>query len=469
MHFALHDGYYLLVVAPNSPLPLGEVVRLFLQANTPRLPDDVETGLAELFDTLKANGSHVAWGGSPSHPDLAFARMQLFAAKFDYGASFHIFLSSLRNGSTLRAAERNAFDKDPDVLEKEVTARLAASAWEPVSVSGRPLDPKSDFGDHTLDATVARIYLASALIPTDPDASEVALKQILNQGGSANALVFESLAEIAHVRQEKPAQDLNDAIQAGSKSAAVYFAAAEDLPPDQALPLLKKAAQLNPLWSEPIFAQAENSDDLAQRETLLKQAIQMNRRSTDYLVALARTQMADGHALEAQSSWARAEDSAPDEAKRQYVQKLHDSLENRRLDDVTAERKREQEEARLADQRAQQAEADRIKAAEDRANKQSAAASGTAASDTGTVDWDTLTKTQKTYGHVVMVDCKQDYTRVAVRDLRGKTRQLLYRNSEQKTFSCENKPEPRQIVVTFRPHPDDLHGTDGDIVSVAWR
>jgi hypothetical protein len=292
-HFRLANGYYLLVVPPNAPLPLGEVARLFLEANTPRIPAEVELGVGELFDTLKANGSRVTWGGPPAHADLAFARMQLFATKFEYGASFHIFLSSLRSGSTLNAAERNALGKEPAALEREAAARLAANVWQPVAVSGRPLDPKRDFGDHSLDAVLARVYSASTLIAADPNGAETTLKQCLNEGGPATALALDSLADVSRARGEKPGQYLSDSIQAGSKNAAVYLEAADQLPPDQALPLLKKAALLNPLWSEPVYQQAEAAEDLNEREALLKRAIQMNSRSTDYWVTLARTQMAN--------------------------------------------------------------------------------------------------------------------------------------------------------------------------------
>jgi hypothetical protein len=470
LHFALHNGYYLLTIAPNTPVPVGEAARLFLEANTPRLPDEVEIGVGELFDTLKANGSRVNWGGAPAHSDLAFARLQLFATKFEYGASFHIFLSSLRSGSTLHAAEHNAFGKDFESLEQEASARLAANNWQAVATSGRPLDPKRDFGDHSLDANLARAYAASALISVDPDAAEAALKQSLNDGGQVTALALDGLADITLLHNEKPDQYLNDAIQAGSRNAAVYVAAAENSAPDRALPLLKKAALLNPAWSEPIFQQAENTDDLNQREALLKQALQMNPRSVDYWVTLARTQIANGHAVAAQSSWLRAEDAAPTEARRKFVQKLHESMEEARLDGLEADRKREHDQAILDDQRAQQAEADRIHAAEERANQASAAASK--APDSGdAVDWNSLTKTQKTYGSVVMVDCRKTYIRVAVRDLRGKTRQLLYLGDDpdHKLFSCDNKPETRQIVVTFRPKNDAIHGTDGEIVSISWR
>jgi hypothetical protein len=144
-------------------------------------------------------------------------------------------------------------------------------------------------------------------------------------------------------------------------------------------------------------------------------------------------------------------------------------METARLDGVEADRKREHDEAIQADQRAQQSEADRIHAAEERANKANAAASSS--SDADIVDFNSLVKTQKSYGTVVMVDCRKDYIRVAVRDLRGKTRQLLYlgEDPDHKVFSCDNKPDKRQIVVTFRPKDDNVHGTDGEIVSVSWR
>jgi hypothetical protein len=143
-------------------------------------------------------------------------------------------------------------------------------------------------------------------------------------------------------------------------------------------------------------------------------------------------------------------------------------MESARLDLADADRKREHDEAALADQKAQQAEADRIHAAEERANK---ANQNQSTSSSDIVDYSSLTKTEKTYGNVVMVDCRKDYIRVAVRDLRGKTRQLLYvgDDPDHKIFSCENKPEKRQIVVTFRPKDDARHGTDGEIVSIQWR
>ena len=174
--FVSQNGQYIFVGSSSTRLLLEQVAGILLDANTPRLPPEVESGLRQLFSTLEAHGSRVTWGGAPAHPDLDWARMQLFATKFEYGSSFHIFLNALRGGSTLRMAERNAFGKDSQALEQEANANLAAHNWQPVAVSGRPLDPKRDFGEHSLDDAVAAVYLADLQLSNDRKAAEAAYK-----------------------------------------------------------------------------------------------------------------------------------------------------------------------------------------------------------------------------------------------------------------------------------------------------
>ncbi len=254
--FVYDNGQRILVCAPADPLPLEQIARILLDDNTQRLPAEVEQGLPELFATLEAHGSRVTWGGPPQHPDLAFARMQLFATKFEYGLSFHILLAALRGGTDLRAAERNAFGKDPAELEREVAANLAAGHWVPAPVSGRPLDPKRDFGDHSLGDASAAVYLANAKFSEQSDAAEAAYKQAIAAGAPAAALGYESMAGLAERNHENPKPFYDDAIKAGSRNATVYVGAAEGLDTAKALPLLKRAAALNPLWAEPIYRQA---------------------------------------------------------------------------------------------------------------------------------------------------------------------------------------------------------------------
>ncbi|MGH9582818.1 MAG: hypothetical protein ACRD4O_07780, partial [Bryobacteraceae bacterium] len=69
--FEWQDGQFLLVCPEGTHVPLGAVAGILLDANMPRLPVEVESGLRELFSTLEARGSRVTWGGAPAHPDLA--------------------------------------------------------------------------------------------------------------------------------------------------------------------------------------------------------------------------------------------------------------------------------------------------------------------------------------------------------------------------------------------------------------
>ncbi len=134
---------------PAEPLPLRGHRQAFfsmpIRRVFPRMRNPADANCSDRFRHMAATSP----GAVPCpHPDLAWARMQLFATKFEYSASFHVFVSSLRNGSSLRVAERNAFNRDPDHLEKEAAANLQSGHWKRSAVSGRPLDPKRDLGEH---------------------------------------------------------------------------------------------------------------------------------------------------------------------------------------------------------------------------------------------------------------------------------------------------------------------------------
>ncbi|MDQ2775514.1 MAG: hypothetical protein M3Y57_11455, partial [Acidobacteriota bacterium] len=259
--FVWKNGSYLLILKSGAHVPLDQVAGLLLDANTPRLPSQAESGLRQLFSTLEAHGSRVTWGGPVSQPDLAWARMQLFATKFEYGSSFHVFVTSLKNGSSLRVAEENSFGKNPDTLEKEAAANLAAGNWQATSVSGRPLDPKRDFGEHSVPEVLVDTYLADATLSSDPKAAETAYKSGIEAGGESMARGYEGLAELARRDKENPDRYVQDAIRAGSGSAPLYVSAAKGKPDSEALPLLKRAAELNPLWGEPVYEQAQLAAD----------------------------------------------------------------------------------------------------------------------------------------------------------------------------------------------------------------
>jgi hypothetical protein len=466
--FVSQNGQYIFLSPPTTRLLLEQVAGILLDANTPRLPPEVESGLRQLFSTLEAHGSRATWGGPPAHPDLDWARMQLFATKFEYGSSFHVFMNALRGGSTLAMAERNAFGKDSQTLEQEANANLAAHNWQPVPVSGRPLDPKRDFGEHSLDGAVAAVYLADVQLSSNQKAAEAAYKSAIEAGAPASALGYEGLAKTARLDKEDPKPFLESAMKAGSKSAPVYVAAAEGIPADQALSLLKRAAQLNPLWAEPIFLQAQFTSNLAEREVLLKKAVQLDPRSTKTWLALAETQTANGHATAAQGTWLRAEDSAAPGPERDRIHQLRLGSEQERLNAAEAARRSEREAAQRDDERAQRAEAARIRAAEEKANLQQEAAAGGVKPEK-VVPWEETVRQKKVQGTLIRVDCLRSSARIWVKEKAGKIMQLFLKEPSQLGPVCGPQPQARRVLVAYSPRDDDRLNTSGDVVSITFQ
>ncbi len=463
--FVLQSSQYLLVGPHNTRLPLGDVAGLLLDANTPRLPDEVESGLRQLFSTLQAHGSRVTWGSPPDNPNLDWARMQLFATKFEYSASFHIFLASLRDGSTLAAAEHNAFGKSSDALEQEARANLAAGNWQAVPVSGRPLDPKRDFGEHSLDSAVAAVYLADWQLSSDPKAAEQAYKAAVEAGGAAAPLGYEGLAAVAQLTGGDSKLFWDDAVRAGTHSAAAYVGAADDLPAAEALPLLKRAAQLNERWAEPVYLQAQLTDAPSEKESLLKAALKLEPRLTAHWIELAQLQTVAGEASAAQGSWLRAEDSAPNPAERDRVHQLRMSSERQRLDAAEEARRRDRDAAHLADEQAQQAEADRIHAAEQKANQAMADASEED-KPTTVVPWSSLAQEKKLSGTLVRIDCLKNGWRLSVKDKAGHQNQFFLSKETNAQLTCGPQTRPHRISLEYRASPDDDLHTAGEVTSL---
>ena len=454
----------LLILPAGSRVPLDQIGAILLNDNTPRMPEEVESGLLQLLGTIQARGSHVSWGGAPAYPDLAWARMQLFATKFDYSTSFHIFLTNVRSVG-IPSAERNTFGKDPKIIESEVAANLATRNWQPVSVPGRPLDPKRDFGEHSLDATAAAVYLADAEVDSNPKAAQTVYEAAVKEGGATTALGFEGLARVALLEKENPKPLLDKAIGQNATSASVYFEAADGVPDTQAIPLLKKAAQLSPFWAAPLAAQAKLVRDPKDKIELLKNATRLDPRGTEYWIQLAEVQGEAGQGSASQGSWIRAEDSTSTEAERARVHQLRMDSEKARLDAAMEAERRDREAPHLADERAERSEAARIQAAERRANTAVDAAAGGNKPE-NVVPWSDVVPKKKLSGKLVKVDCLGSDARISVLDRTGTTVLLLLKNVSESGLSCGVPSRVARVSLTYSAEPDDRFGTAGNVTEL---
>jgi hypothetical protein len=465
--FVVRHGEYVLAVAPNQPVPLDRVAKLFLDANTRRLPFEVEAGLPQLFAGLKARGSRVTMGTPPAHPDLSWARMHLFATKPEYAGRFNVFMNDLRGGSTLLVAEANAFGKDSKILESEAAAHLSSGAAQPVTIAARPLNPKRDLGEHSIDAALANLYLADTRLEADSKSAEAAYKAAVEAGHVA--LGQEGLALVAMQDGENSREHLDAAIAGGSTNAWVYVEAARGGPANEAIPLLKKAAELNPRWWAPVYEQSKLAVKPAGKEAMLERAAKLNPRSSALWQELAELQSTNGHGLLAPNSWARAEDAAETPVERAKIQERAGKMRNQRLDAEEAARRQTAEDARVEKEQLRARQQAQIRAAEQRANS----ANGGADNDLkDVVPWFT-TQNPSVEGELTRVECEGRQVKIWVKPYGAKVMTLLVPNppnssidGRRASFPCGIQQPPRKLSLTYTPRKDAQLGTTGDVTAI---
>ena len=242
----------------------------------------------------------------------------------------------------------------------------------------------------------------------------------------------------------------------------IYVADAEGIGPAIALPLLKRAAQLNPRWGEPIFRQAQLEPDPARKEALLKEAAKLQPRETRYWLELAHVQTDAGNATAAQGTWLRAEDSAPTGAERDRIHQLRLASEQARLDAADAARLRDREAVHLADEQAQKAELDRIHAAETRAN----AAHADDAAPSNVLTWNQVTAHKTLRGVLTNIECLSGASRLTIKDHAGASTQLLLTGDPAQKLGCGAQHPPRRVSIDYSADPDDRYRTAGTVITI---
>jgi len=462
---------YIVVLAPGARPPLDEFTKLLLRDTVPRLPDEVEHALPVLFSTMSAKGPRVTWGGPPAHPDLDWARLQLFATGFEYAGQFRVFLTNLRNGSSLAIAAQNAFAKPIGELDQEARARLNSGQAEAVTIGGRALDPKRDFGEHALDPLLAAAYVADAELGANPEAARRNYTELAREGGGPGAIGHEGLAELARRGEKNDHDELENAIALGTRSAAVYSKAAQDQSDEVAVELLKKAERLNPKWAEPLIQEAEIERTPAERESLFEAATKLAPRSVEAWRGLAEAQAANSHYVLAHGSFLRAERASDNEAERAKIRARQAELEEGRLDAAERERRAERA-AEEADQaRVRDAQMARIRDAEKKANAGLDAASDAPAAHP--VPWWDEPAANTVKGDLVRVECIGTQAKLRIRMTGGEITTLMIRDATKvtmegtnNTFTCGQQEPVRPVTVSFAPHHDQRLASDGDVVKV---
>ncbi len=131
-------------------------------------------------------------------------------------------------------------------------------------------------------------------------------------------------------------------------------------------------------------------------------------------------------------------------------------------------RRRERESVHLDDERAQQAETARIRAAEEKANEQLEAAAGNAKPEK-VVPWEETVRQRKIQGTLIRVDCLHSSARLWVKEKSGASIQLFLKDPTQLGRACGPQQQPRRVSVAYSPRYDDRLNTSGDVVSITFQ
>lgn len=411
----------------DTPLPhdmLRALTRMFIDQNSGRLPEAVETALCDLFSTIKTKGTLVSLGAPLPAGELppdrlrAWAKLQMMVASPDFEGKARIYLNNLENSGDEALAIRNAFDMTPAKFNAALDAYVTTGDFKAVPVDGEALNPNLDFVEKRLEKSEVDALLAE-----------------LANGGK-------------NFRPES----------------------ARGLLAKNTLVSLQLAAKANPKWGEPHEKLAALESDPNARIKELKLAATLEPRNSAYWEALAQAQTLANQYVDADKSWAAAMKAAPNDAERDRIHKVRLDLDQKRADYEAAEKKRIAAEQAAELQRIKDAAAAEVHAAEDAENKKL----GGMRPGEKPVEWWDEPPGEKLSGTLARVDCLDaGAMRLTIRIDGGGEIKLLIRDpnhlsvkSGEAKFACGAQRSPRKIRVIYTAKADAKLGTVGDIAMV---
>jgi len=343
---ALSEGRdrYNIVLEEKQPVPpdvYRQLTRLFLNANTGRMPEHFEHGLQEFFSTYDVHGIQIIVGAPPAKPDLDWARVHMLVLDPQYYGRLRVLLFNLRKGVDEDAAYRNAFGKPAAQIETEAKAHLAAGHFETGSLPSRPMAER-DFPERPISNSDVRLARADLLAAN----SAAEYRGLLNEGiKPAEAHEGLGLLALRDGKKDDARAEFAAAMQAGSKSARCYIEYAK-LEPDNAKAgeALLKAAGINPKLDEPFALMAARDTDPAKKLMHWRAAAERNPREPRYWRELAESYIAAHNYADAAKTWTSGEQAATDPAERQKMHAARMAIEQQRLDYEAEQKRREAEE-----------------------------------------------------------------------------------------------------------------------------
>lgn len=475
---ALGRDRYLATLIAETPPDFSwrrELLRLLLEANTRRLPADIEAGLLDYYAMAEIRGVRIRVGLPPQQPNLAWARIHLLSLHPNYYGKLRPLLYNLQQMGDSEPAWRNALGTDRAALDEQAKAYLRAGKFPEETFSGLPLDARKDFRALPLDPPASHLVMADLRLAQGRVGEAQTLYQAALAANPGNPEALEGLAfcQLALGATDLARQSLKQAIAAGSRNARLYLEAARQEPNfARAVAHARKAAELNPRWAEPYRFLAERETDLTRRLQALERAANLAPREAALWSALAEAQEQANDFRAASRSWAAAELAAVDQAERARIREARRTLAQRRLEAEAAARRRAAEEQARELARSKEEALRRIREAEARANRQAGPPPAQV------VPWfETEAPSAKVQGRLRQIDCLRGAARLVIETAPGQAVRLLIRDPAKVVvlgggrleLACGVQKQARMVAVEYFPKPDAALGAAGEVATIEYR
>lgn len=445
-----------------------ELTKRLLETNFTGIPPGTEQALEAFFSTVQSNAVHVTWGAPPPAAERTrdWALLQYLITRPETAGLAHIYLHNLATGMDANGAIRS-MGEDVQKFNADVDRYFAAGVFQAVQAPNRALNGERDFITTVLAADDFQLARADML---GPDAE--ALYTSLLKDGKHPVEANEGLGFLALKAgdEDKASEYFAEAYKAGSRNVvALTTYGKSEKHYDVAIEVLQKALEIDPKYAPAHWELGDKYDDPGQRLAEWKIALGLNPHNVDWWVTYARLNEGQKHWAEAGRAWVAAAEATTDPAKRDTYLKARAAIEQQRLDDEAAEKKR------AAD--AQAAELERLKAsarkeiadAETRANAQNTKKGDNAP----VVDWWDDANSSSLIGTLTRVDCVGKQLRLQVKDAGGAARVLLItdpngidvKGGEMK-FSC-GVQKPRAVVIRYKP--STASGVFGEVTGIEYK
>ena len=418
----------------NTSLPpdlLRAFAKVLIEDNAGRMPEEIETALADLLSTIEVSGTRVRIGapveGLSGARQRNWAKLQMMATQPAYTGKLRVYLNNLQNASDEDTASRNSFEMTAAKLGAAVDAYTKAGKFEAAAVDGRALNPNRDFIEKNLTKAQADELLAEL-------------------GGTSFA--------------------------AGSPRGLLA---------QNTMPALDLAIRANPRWAEPHVKMAALETDPARKIAHWKLAASLAPRNASYWQSLAELQASARLFSDAEKSWAAGERASANPVEKARIHQAKLSLEDQRAEAIMAERQRARDEEARDLQNVKDGAAEEVRAAERAANERLRGFRGDTPVPATVVPLSSLageTQGEKVAGTLTRVECLNGPLRLSIqREDSGIVIRLLIRDarkinvaldSGEAVFACGAQKPARKIEVQYKANADAKTSTLGEILLVKF-